>query len=118
MAKDRWTIDGNIQEDIKITVPNENGEPTEIRQSPPHTGEVALGILFSPTGDMSDEINYLRDKATKWAEKIRKSHLSHYEAWTALRTTIFKTIQYALPSTTLTKSEMRQIISPALNIGL
>jgi hypothetical protein len=81
-------------------------------------GDVALGIAFSPTGNMKEELEYLKSKTTKWAERIKTAHLTHIEAWTALKTTIFKTIEYALPATLLSEKEMKAIVSPALNIGL
>ena len=116
--QDTWKIDPNTNDRIKISIKNEQGEPIPIKQSSTETGEVALGIAFSPRGSMADEIQYLRNKTTKWSEKISKANLTHYEAWTALRTTVFKTIEYALPATMLSKKDIQYIISPALNSGL
>jgi hypothetical protein len=116
--KDDWSIDPNMNEHIQITVKNEEGIPTNIKQCPPFSGEIALGIAFSPTGSMTDEVTHLRNKTTNWAQKIAKANLTTYEAWTALRTTIFKTIEYALPATSLSKQDVHRIISPALNTGL
>jgi Reverse transcriptase (RNA-dependent DNA polymerase) len=114
----QWKIQNTIDEKIKIEIPNEYGELIPIRQNPPNNGEVALGVAFSPSGDRENEINYLKEKTKKWAEQISKAKLTTYEAWTALQTTIFKTVEYALPSTNFTKKEINKIISPALNIGL
>ena len=85
----QWKIDNERDERIEITIPNQNGESVQVIQNNPNKGEMALGIAFSPTGDHTDEIRYLRDKTTSWAEKIKKSKMTHVEAWTALKTTIF-----------------------------
>ena len=79
---------------------------------------MALGIAFSPSGTMTEEIQYLRKKTLKWANSIVRANLSHYEAWVALKTTIFKTVEYALAATIMTRKDIQHVISPALTIGL
>ena len=113
-----WEIQQDMDQTINISVPTAEGNQQQIRQNLPQMGEVALGIAFSPTGNMKEELEYLKSKTTKWAERIKTAHLTHIEAWTALKTTIFKTIEYALPATLLSEKEMKAIVSPALNIGL
>ena len=114
----RWVIDDKKDERISVKVPDQTGEDHYIKQNEPHYGETALGIAFSPSGNMTEELHYLRKKTAKWATSMAKANLSHYEAWIALKTTIFKTVEYALAATILSKKEVQQIISPALSIGL
>ena len=67
---------------------------------------------------MDDQCRLLKSKAIIWAEKVRCGKLRRNEAWQALTTTVFKTIEYPLPATTLTMQQCEDIISPILQIGL
>jgi hypothetical protein len=82
------------------------------------TGELALGIMFAPNGNNEDETTHLRNKTEKWADLIRVGNLSHQESWVALQSTIFKTIEYALPAMCLTKKQVDFILAPAMDVGL
>jgi hypothetical protein len=71
---------------------------------------MALGIAFSPSGKMDEEVQYLRKRTTKWAKAILKANLTHYEAWMAIKTTIFKTVEYALAATTMSKKKSNKLL--------
>jgi hypothetical protein len=74
--------------------------------------------MFSPTGQMDEEIQYLKGRSTQWMEKTRMGFLKNFEAWICLQTTIMTTIEYALPATTMSRKELGLVMSPIVNIGL
>ena len=115
---DKWTIENVMDEDIEVSIPDDNGRMHNIKQSQPFAGELALGVAFSPTGDMQEEVRHIRNKTSKWGEQISKAHLNHHEAWTALTTTIMRTIEYPLAATIMSKKEIHFAMAPALNVGL
>jgi Reverse transcriptase (RNA-dependent DNA polymerase) len=116
--KDKWILENVLDDTVTITIPDDSGQKQNIRQSLPAKGELALGVAFSPTGDMSDEVTYLRNKSSKWGDKVLKANLTNQEAWIALSTTIMKTIEYPLAATLMTRKEIHHALSPALNVGL
>ena len=67
---------------------------------------------------MIDQCKLLTDRASAWTEQVRCGALQRLEAWQALTTTIFKTIEYPLPSTTLSLKQCDEIVRPILKIGL
>jgi Reverse transcriptase (RNA-dependent DNA polymerase) len=114
----KWHIENVLDERMSINITNDMDQTSTIKQNLPNQGEIALGIAFSPTGCMKDEVTHLRKKTSTWAEKIVKAPIQHHEAWIALTRTIFKTVEYALPATIMTKKELHYSIAPAINAGL
>ena len=102
--------------DIYIT--DNDGIQQKLQQLPSTDSEKALGIEFSPSGDMKAEANYLRQKALEWADKVRSGHLTHQEAWYCLRSTVLRTIEYAIPATTFSYKQTESFMRPILTIGL
>jgi hypothetical protein len=115
---DEWkTIHTNDQE-IQIRIKGEDGSDHLITQIRNQSGELALGLKFSPTNNTKDEMEHLLEKSNTWAEKVRTGHLKRQEAWTCLETSIMNTINYAMPATTLSKSQLETIMKPVLDSGL
>ena len=57
--------------------------------------------------------------ANEWSNKLRASHLTQAEAWTALTTTrVMKTLLYATPAMNLTQAQSAHIMAPILMSGL
>jgi Reverse transcriptase (RNA-dependent DNA polymerase) len=107
-----------IDKDIQISIKGDDGSEQVIKQISNEAGELALGLKFSPTNNNKDEMEYLLDKATIWAENVRTGHLKRQEAWTCLEKTIMNTINYAMPATTLSKTQLEMIMKPILDAGL
>jgi hypothetical protein len=118
LQHNKWIIDKRTDNNIQITIKDDNGIEQQILQNQCCDGELALGVMFSPSGKMDDEVKYLRKRTENWAELVRTGHLRHSEAWLALKTTVMKTIEYALPTTTLTKLQLDQIMHPVISAGL
>jgi hypothetical protein len=54
----------------------------------------------------------------KWAAQIKASNLRQMDAWLALRSTIWKTLEYPLTCATLNDKQCEQIMRPAMSAGL
>jgi hypothetical protein len=117
-ANDKWKIVDTVQSQVELRILDDEGRSHPIQQLTATSSELALGIMFSPSGNMTAEMKYLQDKATSWADKVRSGQLSHREAWYCLNATVLRAIEYALPATTLTFRQLNSVMQPILNIGL
>ena len=63
---------------------------------------------------MKVQVEHMRNQAVEWSDRIRAGHLSRQSVTQALLTTIFKSLEYPLPVTTLTQAECEYITSPIL----
>ena len=115
---DKWQIVDEIHSEVEIRIQDDYGQSHPIQQVSALTSELALGIMYSPSGNMEAEAKYLKDKAMLWADKVRGSQLSQKEAWYCLNATVLRAIEYALPATTLTFQQLNSVMQPILNIGL
>jgi hypothetical protein len=101
-----------------ITIPNHVGKPEPLQRLEPHKSVLALGIMFNPMGSMTEEVQYLRSKAEKWAEQVRSGFLKKHEAWYSINLCIMKSIEYPLLATTMSKSQIDYVLAPILRVGL
>ena len=113
----QWTpIDaGN---NLKLYATNADGMRVELNYLSCATASEMLGIWMTPNGNNTFLVNNLQEKATDWASKISTSKASHFEAWTALQSTISAQIKYPLPASTLTETECKSIMHPAFKAAL
>jgi hypothetical protein len=77
-----------------------------------------LGVNTAPTGDNTAQFEHMLESSQKWAAQIKASNLRQVDAWLALRSTIWKTLEYPLTCTTLTQKECEQIMRPVMSAGL
>jgi hypothetical protein len=112
-----WSIVNNAGLHDAITVATNNSRQRLARLSP-NKAALALGIMFSPSGQMTSHFEHLLTKCSTWAQKIRTSHLNREESFTALSTTIWKTLEYSLLSTALTEKQCNKLVSVILSAGL
>jgi hypothetical protein len=88
-----WKTENRVDTKISIHITNDKGEKKEIKQNNNQKGELTLGIMFSPTNAMDDEMHHLQGKMENWADKVRTGHLKKQDAWLCLQTTIMRTIE-------------------------
>jgi hypothetical protein len=77
-----------------------------------------LGVKTAPTGNNTAQFEHILEASQKWAAQIRASNLRQMDDWLALRSTIWKTLEYPLTCTTLTEKQCEQIMRPAMSAGL
>ena len=95
-----------------LTVRDKDKTVCTLPNLPPSTAKQMLGVFLSPDGDESTQLAYLSEKAQKWMEFIRVGGLDWTSCWIALKTTIWKSLEYPLPATTFTKDELSSITGP------
>lgn len=66
-----------------------------------------LGVYITPRGCLKQQLQETKKKIIKWTTKVVKSSLSRKETYVATITTIFKTIQFILPSCSFTRQQCR-----------
>ena len=114
----RWSIVNNAGHLDAITVNTNNHDKQKLERLSPNKAALALGIMFSPSGQMNSHFQHLLTKCSAWAERIRTSHLNREESFTALTTTIWKTLEYSLLATSLTEKQCNKLVSVILSAGL
>jgi hypothetical protein len=60
----------------------------------------------------------MKDASIKWADQIRVGKLQKDEVALVLHSTLWKTLAYPLPCTSLTKQQCKEIMAPALTQAL
>lgn len=71
-----------------------------------------LGVFLSVEGNNREYIIKLKEKAEKFAEKIRTAKTSKEKTWWALEATTMKTLEYFMEATNLEKKEWEEIMQP------
>jgi hypothetical protein len=87
------------------------GEIQPLKQLEPWEAERTLGVRLSPEGNMATQYEWMLQTAHKWADTIRVRHLPRHLTWLAWRTTILKTMEYPLSTTTLTERQCGKLTS-------
>jgi hypothetical protein len=77
-----------------------------------------LGVKTAPTGDNNAQFEHMLESSQKWAAQIKASDMRQIDAWLALLSTIWKTLEYPLTCTTLTEKQCEQIMLQAMSAGL
>lgn len=82
----------------------------------PYQAETTLGVDLAPNGDTTQQ--KMRNQAIKWADAMRTGKLSRQNTWTAISTTIWRTLSYPLSALNLTRQQCDKIMAPILKYGL
>jgi hypothetical protein len=94
-----------------LRVRDPQGEIRCLQQLEPWQAERTLGVRLAPDGNMDLQYKWMVETATAWADKLRTGHLPRHLTWLAWRTTILKTLEYPLPTTTLTRHQCDKLTS-------
>ena len=73
---------------------------------------------MAPNGNWNTEVNYLKSIAVDWKVKMVASWLSPADALFSLKNVVLRKLNYPLVTTTLSKQQCHQIMSPILQQGL
>ena len=112
-----WSY-GSDMNDAVISVKDMEGQDTQLEILNPNEAKRMLGVFLTMDGSNDVQIAQMRKAADVWYEQVRVGHLSRFDAWTALQSTVMKTLQYPLLATTLTGKECNHIMAPILTGGL
>ena len=116
-TRGKWTYSA-FDPSRQLKVRDENGQEVEVQQVPVQEAKRTLGVYLAPDGSNDQMKEALLNKAKEWAEQIRVGHLGREESWRALKTTIMKSIEYPLLSSTFSDKDLRDIMRPVLKQGL
>jgi hypothetical protein len=98
--------------DMEVLNTDEELEP--LTRLEPHQARKTLGIFLAMDGNFKDQVKYLREKTSEFADSVRTGFLNREDLWYALNSTIMKTLEYPLAAITLIKRQWDYILSPAL----
>ena len=87
---------------VHITIPNEGGNEEKIELFKPDEGKKLMVIIAAADGNMNGQLKRFQEKLDVWLTRINDGHLPRKAVWTAFFGTIWQTIAYALPATTIT----------------
>jgi hypothetical protein len=110
-----WTYKSNRDAPGNLTVRDISGTTKVLKRLEPSEAATTLGVDIALDGNWSQQIKKMRAQSELWADQIRTGKLRRDEAWTALNSTLWKTLQYPLEATALTETECETIMCPAIN---
>ena len=108
----QWRYINKTDNDSKIAIPNIKGELEEVKRHEVDVAEETLGVFVAVDGNLVKEKEKLGQATSSWTRKIVTSGLFRNEAVMALMTTISRTWQYPLQSTTFSESDCDDIMRP------
>ena len=73
-----------------------------------------LGVYLASDGTFRIQIDVLRKKAEKWAQRVDHSYLIPHEAMTAYVQVLFPALVYPLGVCSITEQECDFIVQPAI----
>jgi hypothetical protein len=94
------------------------GSLNPIDRRPVHQTSEALGVQVHPDGIEENQVEYLLSRTQQWSESLRTRRIKPSEAWYCLQSSIMKTIEYPLMSTTLTRKQLQMVMQPILQDAL
>ena len=71
-----------------------------------------MGVIAAADGNMNGQLKRFQDKLDVWLTRIDDGHLPRKAVWTAFFGTIWRTITYALPATTITLKQFGKLMRP------
>jgi hypothetical protein len=95
----------------ELRVRDLHGTLQALKNMQPWEAERTLGVRLAPDGNMDAQFAWMLQTARNWADKIRTGHLPRHLTWQAWKSTIQKTLEYPLPTTTLTEAQCNKLTS-------
>ena len=105
-------------EEEKIRVRNFTGDTVDVIQLSVEESRETLGVMQTPSGSETAQVEKLTSKIDKWADNVMTSGLRADDAREAIRSTIGKTIDYPLPATAMNQKECYEVTKRIRKCGL
>ena len=98
--------------DRELTVKNHEGvrEPLELVNA--DDGQETLGICLAPDGNMKHEFKWLQKKVKLWTTNIRTGQIPAMEAFSCISSTIMKSLEYSVVTTTFSQDKCNKLVRP------
>ena len=108
-------VDGvwfNIEHnDFELNVTNPDGSRSAVEQKSVTESMKTLGVYDSPIGGNKGHLDYIRDKATSWVNKMKNGHLSSHVAWIAYRLQLWPGLRYGIGTLTNDIEEANNLLN-------
>ena len=78
-------------ENAQVTVNDMKGNDIQLKTFYPPETKKMLGVFFTIDGNNKTKIKHMRSVAEKWYYKVRVDHLTRFDTWTVLNTTVMTT---------------------------
>jgi hypothetical protein len=101
-----------------LSVRDINGDRKILKRLEPFEGATTLGVDIAADGNNLSQYRKMKEASIIWADQIRTGKLKRHEVHLALHSTLWKTLSYPLPCTTLSKRQCEEIMAPALHQAL
>lgn len=103
----------------ELHAPDPHAVATVIARHEPHEAEKYLGIQVAADGNMRAQTAQLLEKGHLFANRTRMSPLlTKNEAWLNYTLTIYKTLEYPMPATTMSAEDWRKVMTPINSAAL
>ncbi len=102
----------------ELTSKDIEGNRQTLRRVEVDQAEETLGIYLAPSGSKEGQISKLLGKVQQWNEHISDGRLTKLEIWSAVQSTILRTLAYPLPALHLSRKEWDSILSPLMGTVL
>ena len=103
----KWRLSEEVPPPITIT--DDNGRTNNIDFKQPSEATKAVGVWQDLTGSSTKQVTELISKVRQIHSAISKSPLPRHLNWIGLRQAIWKSIEYVLTATTLSRLEAAQL---------
>ena len=119
-----WDSEGNFSyktvrdTPADIWVTDFDGQRKKLRRLEATKGDRMLGVRLSADGLDNEEVEFRKQQAKEWSDRLRTGHLPRHLAWQSLNTTIMPQLEYPLPATTFSRQQCSDIMTPVLQTGL
>jgi hypothetical protein len=100
----------NVRDWDRIVKPIQRMEPMEAYET--------LGLSMAPDGNLDEQFGRLLMMVKQWSNGICTSYLRKHHAAYALKVTVLKKIEYALPALNLSKAQCDKLLTPILQAAL
>ena len=108
----KWSYSTIADVPAKMYLKDSDGKRQEIERMEPTIGLTGLGVCISPDGNQTDQVNLFMDetpgkegKVATWIKQIRSKYLRPHDVYLSAFRSIFKSIEYVLPATSMSEKE-------------
>jgi hypothetical protein len=114
----QWAYVSNKDTPASISVHNHVDDIVELERLEVTEAHKTLGYKTAPTGENMAQFEHMLEASQKWAAHIKASNPRQMDAWLAVRSTIWKNLEYPIICTTFTEKQCENIMRPAMSSGL
>ena len=98
----------NVQQ-FQLIIKDTNMQPIRVERLDNKIGLKGLGVHIAPDGSYNDQMQASIKKIQQWNESIRTSYLDRHDVHLSAFSSIFKTVEYVLPATSLNTRQCHKL---------